>query len=103
MYLEAQVHILRNSAVILQAAKELRWTDAQHTPQSENQVENERDTALVQQIAHRLDVSRVPRTPIVEIRYSDPDPKRSAAFVNAIMHAYVDQNFKTKYESAMQV
>jgi len=106
MYLEAQVHILQSSAVILQAAKELGWAkgrpqlDPNGHPETQS---SEADTILVQQIQQRLDVSRVPRTPIIEIKYSNPDPRLGAAFVNGIMHAYVDQNFKTKYESAMQV
>jgi capsular exopolysaccharide synthesis family protein len=106
MYLEAQVHILQSAAVILQAAKEFGWAEVKqqlgpnHQPETQS---SERDTIRVQQIQQHLDVSRVPRTPIIEIKYSNRDPRLAAAFVNGVMHAYVDQNFKTKYESAMQV
>jgi capsular exopolysaccharide synthesis family protein len=103
MYLEAQVHILRNSAVILQAANELGWADVPGISQPGSKTESESEPTIVGPIQQHLDVSRVPRTPIIEIRYTSPDPKRAAAFVNAMIRAYVDHNFKTKYESAMQV
>jgi len=107
MYLDAQTRILSSDTLVLQAAKDLHWVEIRppsgSTLQSETQLANKRETVLIEDIDKQLDVSRVPRTPIIEIKYSNADPQIAATFVNELMHAYVDQNFKTKYESATQV
>jgi capsular exopolysaccharide synthesis family protein len=48
-------------------------------------------------------VSLVPGTRIIEIHYRSPDKDLAAKIVNTLMTSYVEQNFKTKFESTMQV
>jgi polysaccharide biosynthesis transport protein len=49
-----------------------------------------------------LRVSLKPSTRIVEIRYVSTNPQLSADIVNMLANTYVEQNFKTKFESTMQ-
>ncbi len=107
MFLDAQVNILQSNTLVMQVARDLHWLDVQDQSSVDKKpatpLDSKREAAIIGQIQSRLDVTRVPRTPIIEIRYSNPDPRIAAAVVNALIHAYVSQNFKTKYETAMQV
>src|SRR5258708_7872684 len=107
MFLEAQVYILQSIIIVLQVDRDLHWLDVLDQSSVDKKpatpLDSKREAAIIGRIQSRLDVTRVPRTPIIEIRYSDPDPRIAAAVVNALIHAYVSQNFKTKYETAMQV
>ncbi len=49
-----------------------------------------------------LRVALIPNTRIIEIHYSSSDPQLAANAVNTLASTYVDQNFKTKFESTMQ-
>jgi exopolysaccharide transport family protein len=49
-----------------------------------------------------LQVSLVPNTRIIEIRYRSPDKNIAANVVNTLANTYVEQNFKTRFESTMQ-
>lgn len=107
MYLDAQLQILSSATVVQQAAQELGWLagpgQAGPNQTAENQPDGRQETIRVRDIQRHLDVSRVPRTPVIEIRYSNPDARLAAAFVNGVMQAYVEQNFKAKYDSAVQI
>jgi exopolysaccharide transport family protein len=49
-----------------------------------------------------LHVAAVPNSHIIEIRYRSADKPLAASIVNTLASVYVEQNFKTKYESTMQ-
>jgi succinoglycan biosynthesis transport protein ExoP len=49
-----------------------------------------------------LRVALKPNTRIVEIRYVSTNPQLTADIVNTLVNTYVEQNFKTKFESTMQ-
>jgi len=44
----------------------------------------------------------IPNTGIIEIHYNSTDPQLAAGAVNTACSTYVEQNFKTKFESTMQ-
>jgi capsular exopolysaccharide synthesis family protein len=44
----------------------------------------------------------IPNTRVIEIHYSSTDPQLAASAVNTLAAIYVEQNFKTKFESTMQ-
>jgi capsular exopolysaccharide synthesis family protein len=50
-----------------------------------------------------LTVTQVPSSRIIEIHYRSPDRELAAKVVNTLMSSYVEQNFKTKFESTMQI
>src|SRR5206468_9256665 len=49
-----------------------------------------------------LRVMLEPNTRIIDIHYLSPDKQLAAKVVNALAATYVEQNFKTKFESTMQ-
>lgn len=107
MYLDAQIRILTSDTLVLQVAKDLHSLDTElqtdTTRNANTELANKQEASVILRALNRLDVSRVPRTPIIEIKYSDADPRTAAAFVNGIVRAYVEQNFRTRYDSTKQV
>jgi polysaccharide biosynthesis transport protein len=110
MELDAQVQILTSDTLILENLRQLRtktsgpgsdpnmdMTGAQSEPVS---IEEQK---LIGQYEDRLEVSRIPHTPLITIKFSDQDPQFAADFVNSLVQVYIEQNFKTKYESARQI
>jgi succinoglycan biosynthesis transport protein ExoP len=110
MELDAQVQILSSDTLILENLRQLRnktsapgsqpnmdLTVAQAVPVS---IEEQK---LVIQYGDHLVVSRIPHTPLISIKFSDQDPQFAEEFVNGLVRVYIEQNFKTKYESARQV
>ena len=59
-------------------------------------------TALLNWFHGGLRVGVKLNTRIIEIHYSSPDPKLAAQIVNTLAATYVEQNFKTRYESTLQ-
>jgi exopolysaccharide transport family protein len=49
-----------------------------------------------------LHVAAIPNSRIIEIHYRSTDPQTAASIVNTLANVYVEQNFKTKFESTMQ-
>jgi capsular exopolysaccharide synthesis family protein len=61
-----------------------------------------RTGALIGAFKGGLHVALKPNTRIVEIRYTSINPQLAALIVNTLASTYVEQNFKTKFESTMQ-
>jgi succinoglycan biosynthesis transport protein ExoP len=59
-------------------------------------------SALLGGFRGNLHVALVPNTRIIEIHYTSADPQLAASAVNTLASTYVEQNFKTKFESTMQ-
>ena len=62
-----------------------------------------------QQLANMLGVFRggltvqvVPRTRVIEISYMHPDPRVAAEVSNTLVKTFIEENFRTKYESTSQ-
>ena len=111
--LETQVRILQSDAIAFQVIKNLKlnnepvFAGAGAKPRTEPplnslQVDAPFESALLDRFRRGLKLSVVPRTRIVEIHYSHPDPRLSAQIVNMLINTYIEQNFKTKFESTMQ-
>ncbi|MCU1306566.1 MAG: capsular exopolysaccharide family [Acidobacteriaceae bacterium] len=49
-----------------------------------------------------LAVNKIPRTRMIEIRYTSPDPKLAAQVVNTLASVYIENNYRARYESTMQ-
>ena len=50
-----------------------------------------------------LNITLVPNSRIIEIHYRSPNRELAAKIVNTLMESYVEQNFKTKFDSTMQI
>src|ERR1700687_5742669 len=66
------------------------------------QTDSNRTTALLGSFPGELHVTLIPNTRIIEIHYNSTDPQLAASVVNTLAATYVEQNFKTKFESTMQ-
>lgn len=49
-----------------------------------------------------LSVQVVPRTRVIEIGYIHPDPQLASQIANTLVKTFVEENFRTKYESTSQ-
>jgi succinoglycan biosynthesis transport protein ExoP len=66
------------------------------------QPDSAKTSAVLAGFKGSLQVSLVPNTRIIEIRYRSPDKNLAARVVNTLANTYVEQNFKTRFESTMQ-
>jgi polysaccharide biosynthesis transport protein len=66
------------------------------------QPDSEKTTALLGSFKGGLRVSLVPNTRIIEIHYRSADKNLAANVVNTLISTYIEQNFKTRFESTTQ-
>src|SRR5271165_540010 len=111
--LDTEVRILQSDLMALQVIRQLnldkRPEFGGHSDQKQPnlvadplQTDSNRTSALLGSFRGRLHVSLIPNTRIIEIHYASTDPQLAASAVNTLAATYVEQNFKTKFESTMQ-
>jgi succinoglycan biosynthesis transport protein ExoP len=113
--LDTEVRILKSDLLALQVIRQLNLDkplesgDGSKSPSSSlelttdaMQPDSARTSAVLAGFKGSLQVSLVPNTRIIEIRYRSPDKNLAARVVNALANTYVEQNFKTRFESTMQ-
>jgi exopolysaccharide transport family protein len=111
--LDTEVRILQSDLLALQVIRQLNLDKrpeygGQTVPKPPNLVadplqnDSKRVTALLGGFKGNLRVSLIPNTRIIEIHYRSTDPTLAANAVNTLAATYVEQNFKTKFESTMQ-
>lgn len=106
MQLDAQEKILTSDTLVLQTLRNLNVAPAAPTQVADAasaQPMSSKERKLLLAAQSRLEVSRIGHTPLIEIRFASPDPQYSARFVNALVQAYIEQNFNMQYRSARQV
>lgn len=64
--------------------------------------DRERWEQLIRKFQKNLKVVQVPNTSLINIKYSDPDPSLATEIANAITATFIEQNFKSRYDSTMQ-
>ncbi len=111
--LDTEVRILQSDLMALQVIRQLnldkRPEFGGHSDlKQENlvadplQTDSARASSLLSAFHGRLRVALIPNTRIMEIHFSSTDPQLAASAVNTLAATYVEQNFKTKFESTMQ-
>ena len=114
--LDTEVRILRSDLLALQVIKELNLDKqpgfASSVPKNPSSAIDLSGDALQPDAAQisavlggfkgSLQVALIPNTRIIEIRYRSPDKNLAARAVNTLAKTYVEQNFKTRFESTMQ-
>jgi succinoglycan biosynthesis transport protein ExoP len=113
--LDTEVRILKSDLLALQVIRQLNLDKpteigAGNTSPSSSleltadamQPDSARTSAVLAGFKGSLLVSLVPNTRIIEIRYRSPDKNLAARVVNSLANTYVEQNFKTRFESTMQ-
>ena len=66
------------------------------------QPDSARASALLGAFKGNLRVLLEPNTRIIDIHYRSPNKELAARIVNAVANTYIEQNFKTRFESTMQ-
>jgi len=111
--MDTEVRILQSDLMALQVIRQLnldkRPEFGGHSDQASAnlvadplQTDSNRTSALLGRFRSNLHVALVPNTRIIEIHYTSTDPQLAAGAVNTLASTYVEQNFKTKFESTMQ-
>jgi len=113
--LDTEARILKSDLLALQVIKQLNLdkrpefggqTDtspaALALTTDELQPDSEKTSALLGGFKGNLRVALVPNTRIIEIHYRSPDRDLAARVVNTLINTYIEQNFKTRFESTMQ-
>jgi polysaccharide biosynthesis transport protein len=113
--MDTEVRILKSDLLALQVIRQLNL-DKLPQPGARNQSssstsqlttdamqpDSARTSAALASFKSSLQVSLVPNTRIIEIRYRSADKDIAARVVNTLANTYVEQNFKTRFESTMQ-
>jgi len=111
--LDTEVRILQSDLLALQVIRQLNFDKRPEfggrpdTKQSSLvadtlQTDSARVTSLLGAFHGHLRVALIPNTRLIEIHYTSTDKQLAADVVNALAATYVEQNFKTKFESTMQ-
>lgn len=113
--LDTEARILRSDLLALQVIKQLNLDKRPEFGGSGEasaaslalttdalQPDSESTSALLAGFKGNLRVSLVPNTRIIEIHYRSADRELAAHVVNTLINTYIEQNFKTRFESTMQ-
>src|SRR5438270_11666888 len=110
--LDTEVRILQSDLLALQVIKQLNLDKRPEfggTPDSSPNLapdtlkaDSARTSAILGAFKGSLRVALIPNTRIIDIHYRSPNPDLAAQVVNTLASTYVEQNFKTKFESTMQ-
>jgi polysaccharide biosynthesis transport protein len=111
--LDTEVLILQSDLLALQVIRQLNLDKrpefgGHSDPAQPNlvadplQTDSRHISALLDSFRGNLHVALVPNTRIIEIHYTSTDPQLAASAVNTLAATYVEQNFKTKFESTRQ-
>ncbi len=113
--LDTEVRILKSDLLALQVIKSLNLdkqpefggggdsaADSLGLTTDALQPDSEKTTALLGEFKGGLRVALVPNTRIIEIHYRSADKNLAANVVNTLINTYIEQNFKTRFESTMQ-
>jgi polysaccharide biosynthesis transport protein len=113
--LDTQMQILQSDSLAAQVIRELHLDQnaafggkrALQQPATTASARSELETRegqarLLRIFVDGLSISKQKNTRVIEIRYTSRDPKLSADIANAVTQAYIEHNFKMRFQSTMQ-
>ncbi len=112
--LETQAAILRSDALAMKVIEAIHLdqnptfagaTSAQAEDSirvSSMQPDPTRAAGLLGAFRGGLSVQLIPNSRLVQISYTHPDPRLATEIANALVRTFVEENFRTKYESVTQ-
>src|ERR1700732_4709260 len=112
--LETQAAILRSDALAMKVIEAMHLdqnptfagaTSAQAEDSirvSSMQPDPTRAAGLLGAFRGGLSVQLIPNSRLVQISYTHPDPRLATEIANALVRTFVEENFRTKYESVTQ-
>jgi capsular exopolysaccharide synthesis family protein len=106
-YIETQTKILQSETLALTTIKSL---DLQRYPEfggsGSESVANRGSSgsrpAILGAFLGRLSIKRIPNSRLIEVQFEAQSPQLAAQVVNAHLHNYIEQNFRSKYDATMQ-
>jgi len=107
-YIQTQVRILQSDDLAMQTIRALRlYEDPQFAVRPVGSNTNAAFTSteelrLINAFHGHLTVGMVHNSRLVEVKFESTVPKQAADVVNTLSDLYVENNFRKKYESAMQ-
>lgn len=90
------------SRLRLDVRRDFAGQDASHDGGGIDTMPPSRRVALLERFRKRLRVSAVPKTQLIEVRFRDSDPATAAEVANAVANAYVENNFRTRFDATTQ-
>jgi len=111
--IDTQIKILQSDTVALEVVKRLELhrnplvvgAAAQNSTSAfgtSSEIDPKLQPALLDFVHKNLRIVPVPKTRVVEIHFTSTDPRLAADAANATAAAFVEQNFKTRYEATVQ-
>ncbi len=113
--MDTQTHVLQSDALAKLVIRKLNLDSAPAfagkgaptaaAPDAANgqrQIEPHREAGLVAKFHGSLQINSIPRTRLLEIRFSSPDPALAANAVNTLIDSYIEQNYKTRLDATMR-
>src|ERR1700728_2846765 len=112
--LETQVAILRSDALALKVIEAMRlYQDPRFTPVTHSlpdssmpslsmQPDLTQAAGLLGAFHSGLIVQLVPSTRLIQVSYTHPDPRFATEITNTLVKTFIEENFRTKYDSATQ-
>jgi polysaccharide biosynthesis transport protein len=102
--LETEVLILQSDTLALDVIGKLRLADNPlfYPGAQKNPADPRTRSALLDVWRSALTVKSVPKSNLIEVSFRSKSAKLSSAAVNGLIDAYIERNFRVKYESTMQ-
>ncbi len=107
--IETQIRVLQSDATCYTVIKALHLDTSPEfggspTEHMENtlQIGSARQTAILGAFRGGLSISSVPATRILEIHYSNHNPRLAAEIVNQLINSYIEQNLRARFEATAQ-
>src|ERR1700691_2716261 len=112
--LEPQAAILRSDALAMKVIEAMHLDqDPTFTGATRSQAEDSirvssmqpdpaKAAGLLGAFRGGLRVQMIPNSRLVQISYTHPDPRLATEIVNGLVKTFIEENFKTKYESVTQ-
>ena len=105
--LETQAAILRSDVLAMKVIEAVHLdrgpTSTEGSiPVSSMQPDSAKVAGLLGAFRGGLSVQIIPNSRLVQISYTHPDPRLATEIVNALVKTFIEENFKTKYESVTQ-
>ena len=107
--MDTQTHVLQSDAIAKIVIRRLNLDSdptfagkmaAQEGSTAQNRsIEPHREAALLGKFHGSLQISAIPRTRLLEIRFSSPDPVLAGKAVNTLIDSYIEQNYKTRLDA----
>ncbi|MGA3195125.1 MAG: polysaccharide biosynthesis tyrosine autokinase [Terriglobales bacterium] len=112
--MDTQTHVLQSDAIAKQVIRKLNLDSnlafagkgappaasaADASSIDSRFIEPHLEAALVGKFHGALQINSIPRTRLLEIRFSSSDPNLAAKAVNTLIDTYIEQNYKTRLDA----